>query len=68
MKISEISNLTKGLGKEHTALLKLIDIKVDEEMRTVQAEIKSLHFKLVTLTWSILVIVLGFLAKLAFGV
>lgn len=68
MKLSEIHSTLSKLGKNSKAISHLIDLKVAEEMRTYEAEIKSLHFKVNTLMWVLAVIVLGFLAKLFIGV
>lgn len=68
MKLSELNTEINKLGKNKNAILTIIDMKVTEELKTFTAEIKSLNFKLATLSWALVVIVLGFLAKIAFGV
>lgn len=67
MKISKINSVAEKLKEQKNAILELIDIKVDQEIEGFQAEIKALNYKLATLTWFMVVIVLGFLAKLVFG-
>lgn len=68
MKLSEINTQIEKLGKNKKAILSIIDLKVAEELKTFQAEIKSLSFKLNTLSWALVVIVMGFLGKILLGV
>ncbi|MEM9363646.1 MAG: hypothetical protein AAGA43_13490 [Bacteroidota bacterium] len=64
MKLLETNDQIEKLDNNKSAILSLLDMAMSQKEKIYQSEIKSLHFKINTLTWAMAVIVLGFLAKL----
>lgn len=68
MKLTEINDSLERInGKDKKALLEAIDLKVAEDLKVFQAEIKGLAFKFNILSWALVVIVIGFLGKILWG-